>query len=93
MATKKAAGSTRLGRDSQPKYLGTKVGHGETVNSGAVLVRQRGTKIRPGKNVRKGADDTLYGVVAGKASFTVKKVIRFDGKMKKQTFVSIIPTK
>ena len=61
MSHKKAGGSTRLGRDSNPQYLGAKVGDGQFVHSGAVLVRQRGTRIHPGKNVNKGKDDTLYG--------------------------------
>lgn len=90
MATKKAGGSTRLGRDSQPKYLGTKVGDGQTVKSGTVLVRQRGSRIHPGKNVRKGKDDTLYSVAAGIAKFTIRKRLRFDGSMKKTKFVSVI---
>lgn len=93
MAHKKAGGSTRLGRDSNPQYLGTKVGDGQTIKSGQILVRQRGTKIYPGKNVKKGKDDTLYAVLAGKVKFTQKKRIRFDGKLKMKKFVSIIPTK
>lgn len=92
MATKKSAGSTRLGRDSQPKYLGTKVGDGEIVNSGAILVRQRGTPIMPGKNVRRGKDDTLYAIANGAVKFTLNKRVRFDGTRKTVTYVSIIPT-
>ncbi len=91
MAHKKAGGSTRLGRDSNPKYLGTKVGDGQLVRSGAILVRQRGTKIHPGKNVRRGGDDTLYAVDTGRVRFTKKKRIRFDGKLKRSTFANVIP--
>jgi large subunit ribosomal protein L27 len=91
MAHKKAGGSTHLGRDSQPQYLGTKVGDGEFVSSGAVLVRQRGTKIHPGKNVKKGVDDTLFALVAGLVKFTSKKRTRFDGKLKMATFANIVP--
>lgn len=91
MATKKAGGSTRLGRDSNPKYLGAKAGDGQTVNAGMVLVRQRGTKIHPGKNVRRGADDTLYAVIAGVVKFTQKRRRRFDGSLKPAKFVNIIP--
>lgn len=91
MAHKKAGGSTHLGRDSQPQYLGTKVGDGERVNAGAVLVRQRGTPIHPGKNVRKGTDDTLFAIISGKAKFNKQKRIRFDGTLKTTTFVSVIP--
>ena len=90
MSHKKAGGSTHLGRDSQPKYLGTKVGDGETVKSGEVLVRQRGTRIHPGKNVKKGKDDTLYSTVAGKVKFTQRKRYRFDGSLKMTKFVNII---
>lgn len=90
MAHKKAGGSTHLGRDSKPKYLGTKVGDGETVKSGSIIVRQRGTRIHPGKNVRKGKDDTLYSIIAGIAKFTVRKRQRFDGTMTKTHFVSVI---
>ena len=91
MAHKKAGGSTRLGRDSNPQYLGTKVGDGETVNAGAVLVRQRGTRIHPGKNVQRGKDDTLFALIAGKVKFTSKKRTRFDGELKMSKFVSILP--
>ena len=90
MAHKKAGGSTHLGRDSKPKYLGTKVGDGETIKSGSVLVRQRGTRIHPGKNVSKGSDDTLFATAAGVVKFTNRKRIRFDGKMKTTKFVNII---
>jgi large subunit ribosomal protein L27 len=92
MAHKKAGGSTRLGRDSQPQYLGTEVGDGETVNAGQVLVRQHGTPIHPGKNVTKGRNDTLYSAVPGKVHFTERKRTRFDGSKKMTTFVNIIPT-
>ncbi|MFA4831402.1 MAG: 50S ribosomal protein L27 [Patescibacteria group bacterium] len=91
MAHKKAGGSTRLGRDSNPQYLGAKVGDGQTVNAGMVLVRQRGTKIHPGKNVKKGRDDTLYSAIAGKVKFNQRKKRRFDGLLKLAKFVNIIP--
>lgn len=91
MSHKKAGGSTRLGRDSKPQYLGAKVGDGEKVHAGAVLVRQRGTTIHPGKNVRKGKDDTLYSALAGIVKFTRRKRIRFDGSMRPAKFANIIP--
>lgn len=91
MAHKKAGGSTRLGRDSNPKYLGTKVGDGQTVNAGMILVRQRGTKIHPGKNVKKGKDDTLYANTAGVVKFTQKKMKKFDGRLVMTKFVNIAP--
>lgn len=92
MAHKKAGGSTHLGRDSRPQYLGTKVGDGELVRPGAVLVRQRGTPIHPGKNVRKGVDDTIFSLAEGKVKFTKRKRTRFDGSLKRTTFVSVIPS-
>ena len=93
MAHKKAGGSTHLGRDSKPKYLGTEVGDGQTIKSGAILVRQRGSRIHPGKNVRKGKDDTLYAIVPGVVKFTARKKTKFDGSMKVTKFVSIVPVK
>jgi large subunit ribosomal protein L27 len=69
MAHKKGQGSTRNGRDSHSKRLGIKVGSGEVVTSGSILVRQRGTKWHPGKNVGKGTDDTLFALVDGVVSF------------------------
>ena len=91
MAHKKAGGSTRLGRDSNPQYLGVKVGDGQTVKPGQIITRQRGTKIHPGKNVMKGKDDTLFSVAHGIVKFTQKKRMRFDGKLKMTKFVSVIP--
>jgi large subunit ribosomal protein L27 len=65
MATKKAGGSTRNGRDSNPKMLGVKRYGGQLVNAGEILVRQRGTKFHPGRHVGIGKDHTLYALVAG----------------------------
>jgi large subunit ribosomal protein L27 len=69
MAHKKGGGSTRNGRDSQPKRLGVKCYGGETVLPGNILVRQRGTRIHPGVNVRRSSDDSLYAVAAGIVTF------------------------
>ena len=69
MAHKKAGGSTRNGRDSNPQYLGVKRFGGEAVSAGTIIVRQRGTKIHPGKNVGKGGDDTLFALIDGKVEF------------------------
>ena len=93
MAHKKAGGSTRLGRDSNPKYLGVKISDGEGIKTGQVIVKQRGTKIRPGKNVGKGKDDTLFSLVNGTVKFTKKKVTRFDGTLKRATYANVIATK
>jgi large subunit ribosomal protein L27 len=72
MATKKAGGSSRNGRDSNPKYLGTKRYGGETVTAGSIIVRQRGTKINAGKNVGVGRDHTLFAKIDGVVKFTDK---------------------
>lgn len=69
MAHKKGQGSTRNGRDSHSKRLGVKVGCGEVVTAGSILVRQRGTKWTPAKNVGRGTDDTLFALVDGMVSF------------------------
>jgi len=91
MAHKKAGGSTRLGRDSNPQYLGVKLTHGQFAKAGQIVSRQRGTKIHPGKNVRRGKDDTLYAAVAGVVKFTTKMRKRFDGSLKKAKYASVIP--
>lgn len=65
MSKTKASGSSRNGRDSKAKRLGPKVFDGQTVNAGAIIVRQRGTRIHPGDNVGRGGDDTLYALSAG----------------------------
>lgn len=69
MAHKKGQGSTRNGRDSHSKRLGMKVGSGQLVTTGSVLVRQRGTKWHPAKNVGRGTDDTLFALADGIVSF------------------------
>ena len=68
-AHKKGMGSTKNGRDSESKRLGVKKGDGQYVKSGNILVRQRGTKIHPGINVKKGSDDTLFAIADGKVKF------------------------
>ena len=70
MAHKKGLGSSRNGRDSNPKMLGVKVYAGQTVNGGEIIVRQRGTRFRPGEGVGLGKDDTLYARSAGTVLFT-----------------------
>ena len=69
MAHKKGVGSTKNGRDSESKRLGVKKADGQSVIAGNILVRQRGTKIHPGINVRRGSDDTLFAVSDGKVKF------------------------
>lgn len=84
MAHKKAGGSTRNGRDSNPKYLGVKRYGGQIINAGTIIIRQRGTKFHPGRHVGIGKDHTLYALVSGKVVFGVK------GPLKRQC-VSIEP--
>ena len=93
MAHTKAAGSTRLGRDSQPKYLGIKLFAGQIAKPGSILVRQRGTKFIAGKNVRRGSDGTLYSIAAGIVKFATKKMVKFDGAKRLTKVVNVIPGK
>jgi len=72
MAQKKGGGSTRNGRDSQPKMLGVKVFGGQSVSAGSIIVRQRGTKFHAGKNVGVGRDHTLFALVDGQVSYAVR---------------------
>lgn len=69
MAHKKGVGSSRNGRDSNPKMLGVKRGDGQYVTAGSILVRQRGTRIHPGRNVGRGGDDTLFAKIDGMVTF------------------------
>jgi len=72
LAHKKGVGSSRNGRDSKPKMLGVKRGDGQFVSAGSILVRQRGTRIHPGRNVGRGGDDTLFAKVDGIVSFQTR---------------------
>ena len=80
-ASKKGAGSTKNGRDSESKRLGAKKSDGEQINAGSIIYRQRGTKVFPGTNVRRGNDDTLYSTIDG--------IVKFErlGRDKKQASV------
>jgi large subunit ribosomal protein L27 len=84
MAQKKGGGSTRNGRDSQPKMLGVKAFGGELISAGSIIVRQRGTRFHAGSNVGVGKDHTLFALVDGHVTFAVK------GALNKHT-VSIVP--
>ncbi|WP_018151266.1 50S ribosomal protein L27 [Leeia oryzae] len=84
MAHKKAGGSSRNGRDSESKRLGTKAYGGELISAGSIIIRQRGTKFHAGENVGMGKDHTLFAKVEGRVQFAVK------GALKRKT-VSIIP--
>lgn len=90
MAHTKSGGSTKLGRDSRAKRLGVKRQNGEQVLVGQILIRQRGTKYLPGKNVKRGGDDTLYAAKNGIVKFYTKTKTRFDGTKRKATVVEVI---
>jgi len=83
MAHKKSGGSAKNGRDSHSKRLGVKRHDGQYVKAGSILIRQRGTPFKPGENVGRGKDDTLFALAAGKVNFETR------GKQKK--YVSVIP--
>lgn len=89
MAKTKATGATKLGRDSQPKYLGVKLTDGQKAKIGNIIIRQRGTKFLPGKNVKKGKDDTLYALKEGIVKFTTKRKRKFDGTQRIAKIVNI----
>lgn len=91
MAHKKSAGTTKNGRDSNPKYLGIKVNHGAAAKAGAVLARQRGTDILPGKNVGMGKDHTLFAKMDGVVELAYKRKIHFNNKTLKKKVLHIIP--
>jgi large subunit ribosomal protein L27 len=83
MAHKKAGGSSRNGRDSNAQRLGVKRFSGQPVTGGSILVRQRGTRFKPGKNVGRGKDDTLFAKIGG--------VVKFEDKGRKGRFISVYP--
>jgi large subunit ribosomal protein L27 len=83
MAHKKGVGSSRNGRDSNPQFLGIRKFGGQQVIAGNIIVRQRGTKFHPGKNVGRGNDDTLFALIDG--------VVKFEHKDKKRQQISVYP--
>lgn len=90
MAHKKAGGSSKNGRDSNAKRRGVKRFGGQAVLAGEILVRQKGTKFRPGENVGIGRDFTLFAEKAGVVAFTEKAITRFDGRRYEKRFVNIV---
>ncbi|MFA5877129.1 MAG: 50S ribosomal protein L27 [Candidatus Paceibacterota bacterium] len=89
MATKKAAGSAKNLTDSNPQYLGVKLYEGQKAKKGSIIIRQRGTKFMPGKNVEVGKDHTLYAVEEGTVSFRLARKLRFDGSTIKRNVVDV----
>ncbi len=90
MAHRKAGGSAKNLRDSNPKYLGTKLADGQSAKVGSIIVRQRGTKIMAGKNVGVGRDHTLFALKAGKVKFSSKRKKHFNGDIVVKKVVSVI---
>lgn len=90
MASTKAGGSAKNLTDSNAQYLGVKLSDGSTAKPGAIIVRQRGTKVEAGKNVRVGKDHTLYAVAAGKVSFRTARRTSFTGHKKVKKVVDVI---
>jgi len=90
MAHKKSAGTTKNGRDSNPKYLGVKITEGDMAQAGSVIVRQRGTDVLPGKGVSMGKDHTIFSLISGKVKFSTKRKMHFDNKILTKKVVSVI---
>ena len=89
MAHKKAAGSTRLGRDSVAKRLGVKIFGGAKAIAGNIIIRQHGTKFHPGQNTAMGNDYTIYAQKDGVIKFQEKKVVAFNGNKDRRMFVHV----
>jgi len=89
MAKVKSSGAGNQGRDSRAQYLGIKLYSGETAKNGSIIVRQRGTKFIPGKNVRRGKDDTIYALKEGIVSFKNKTKTNFNGKRRQVKIVEV----
>lgn len=90
MASTKAGGTAKNLNTSNPKYLGVKLADGQAARPGQVIVRQRGTKIEAGKNVKVGKDHTLYAMISGKVSFATKRKVRFNGHAVQKKVVSVV---
>jgi large subunit ribosomal protein L27 len=90
MATKKSAGSAKNLKDSQPKYLGVKRTDGQVVKTGQIIIRQRGSKIEAGKNVKMGKDHTIFAMVDGVVSFRNMRKTRFDGHRVEKKAVDVV---
>ncbi len=93
MSTTKQGGTSRLGRDSAGQRLGIKISAGQKVRTGMIIIRQRGTKYLPGKNVKMGSDDTIYAMKDGAVKFTSKSKKLFNGLRRTAKMVSVEITK
>jgi large subunit ribosomal protein L27 len=93
MSTKKSAGVSRLGRDSESKRLGVKIADGQSAKAGNIIIRQRGTRYYPGENVGLGVDHTIYSLANGLVKFSEKRKTRFNGKSVKVKVVNVVAFK
>lgn len=93
MSKTKSSGLSRLGRDSRAQRLGIKIFAGQFVKIGMIIVRQRGTKFLPGKNVKKGSDDTIYATENGIVKFSAKRKKIFNGTQRMAKIVNVEPVK
>ena len=91
MAHKSSAGTTKNGRDSNPKYLGVKLFDGQNAKTGNILVRQTGSKVWPGEGVRQGSDYTLYAAVDGTVRFSTRKKSAYTGARRAIKVVNVVP--
>ncbi len=90
MAHKKSAGTTKNGRDSNPKYLGIKITPGDFAKVGSIIVRQRGSDVLPGKNVSIGKDHTLFALKDGVVTLSYKRKVHFDNTVVKKKVMSVL---
>lgn len=90
MAHRKAGGTAKNLRDSNPKFLGVKIADGQIAKPGAIIVRQRGTRVEAGKNVRMGKDHTLFAVADGTVKFRTKRTTKFNGTSARQKIVDVL---
>jgi len=90
MSTSKSTGASRLGRDSAAQRLGVKISAGEAVRVGMIIIRQRGTRYLPGKNVKLGSDDTIYAMKDGTVQFATRLKKLFNGTQRKAKVVNVI---
>lgn len=90
MAHTKAGGTAKNLRDSNPKYLGVKRADGQKVGVGEIIIRQRGTKVLPGKNIGVGTDHTLFALAAGTVRFRTKRKTNFDGSSGRRNVVDVL---
>jgi large subunit ribosomal protein L27 len=90
MAHKKAAGTTKNGRDSNPRYLGVKIADGDVAKVGSIIIRQKAYNVMPGQGVKMGKDYTIFAIKAGKVKFGSKRKMSFDSKIEKKRLVSVI---